>query len=493
MTYQPRLAQYAHQKEAVDLLDGRKAFALFLDMGTGKTKIIIDEFTKECSKGVGALTDLLIIAPAGSYSNWAGELERHLDPALFSTVKIAVWRSAKVSSRREVEALIADDSGRPRVLIMNVEALSTVTDAKLAVVNFLKAGRATAVVDESTALKNHRAKRTRFMLKYAHQLSKRRRILSGLPSPNSPLDLWAQFEFLDPKIFGGSYYVFRSQYCHTESKYFMGRNKPPVVVVTGYKNVEGLSAKIKPFSYRKTKDECLDLPPKIYMPSRIVEMTDEQKKVYSELKEKTTVELEKDVHVDARIVITKLLRLHQVLCGHVTDEQGTLREIKTKRLDALLEVLADHSGKAIIWANYNHSIAAICKAIAEEKDEEGNLVYGERAVARFYGGNSSTRNEDERRWKEDPACRFLVASQGAGSMGNTWVEADLVVYYSNDFSLEHRLQSEDRAHRSGQRKSVTYVDLMTPNTIDEKIIKALRNKIDLASTITGDNYKEWLI
>jgi len=159
--------------------------------------------------------------------------------------------------------------------------------------------------------------------------------------------------------------------------------------------------------------------------------------------------------------------------------------VKTNRVDALLEVLAEHSGKAIVWANYNHSVKMVAKSIARE--------YGEKAVAIFYGGNASTRLEEERRWKNDPECRFLVASQGAGSLGNTWVEADLVVYYSNDFSLEHRMQSEDRAHRSGQTKSVTYVDLVAEGTVDEKIIGALRNKINLSSQITGDDYKEWLV
>lgn len=489
--YSPKHEAYSHQTEALGILSDKSAFALFLDMGTGKTKIILDEFQEECSKEDG-LTDLLIVAPGGSYSNWVTELEEHLDPELYLRLVIAKWKSGSGKAMKDVDELL-EVTEQPRVLIVNVESLSTVLAAKVACINFLKSKKATAVVDESTSLKNVKAKRTKFLIRYVANLAKRRRILSGLPSPNSPLDLYSQFEFLDSKILGfPSFNVFKSTYAITKRVQFPGARFPTDIVL-GYRDIDRLHNQIKPYSYRKTKDECLDLPPKVYMPPRLVEMTPEQKKVYQDIKDKSTSELEKGVHINAPLVITKMLRLHQILCGHVVDEDGVLREVPTNRIDALLEVLGEHSGKAVIWANYNHSVEAVVEAISTKKDSDKNLIYGEKAVAKFYGNNAGTRLDDERRWKTDPECRFLVASQGAGSLGNTWVEADLVVYYSNDFSLEHRMQSEDRAHRSGQTKSVTYVDIMTPNSVDQKIVNALRNKINLSSEITGDDYKEWLI
>jgi len=490
MTYQPRHVPYAHQVEAATKLSDREAFALFLDMGTGKTKIILDEFQEECAKADG-LRDLLIIAPAGSYSNWEGEIDEHLDPTLRDQVRVAKWKSGQARSIKAVKWLVESVQG-PRILIVNVEALSTVIAAKEAVIKFLQPGRAMAAIDESTSIKSRTARRTTFILRYVATMAKRKRILSGLPSPNSPLDLFSQFQFLDPMILGGSYSLFRSQYAELQRRPF-GPGGRMIDIVVGYKNVDHLFNRIKPFSFRKTKDECLDLPPKVYMPPRIVEMTPEQRRVYREIKENATSQLEEGVHVSASLVITQMLRLHQVLCGHVVDEDGVVRDVSTNRLDALLEVLAEHSGKAIIWANYNHSIKAVARAIATAKDSDGRRMYGDEAVAIFYGGNAGTRLGEEQRWKTDPRCRFLVASQGAGSLGNTWVEASLVVYFSNDFSLEHRMQSEDRAHRVGQRKSVTYVDLVTAGTVDEKIIGALRSKINLSTQITGDNYREWLI
>jgi SNF2 family DNA or RNA helicase len=480
--YLPRHSPYSHQSEAAGLLDRRIAFALFLDMGTGKTKIILDEFQKECSKP-GGLTDLLIIAPAGSYSNWVTEVGEHLDPRLRELVAIAKWKSGHAKSLKMVEELLTIKS-LPRILIVNVEALSVVMKAKETCIKFLTPGKATVVIDESTSIKSITARRTRFLNQFVSPMAKRRRILSGLPSPNSPLDLFAQFRFLDGKVLGTSFNLFRSQYAILQRKPF-GPGGRMINVVVGYRNVDDLFNLIKPHSYRKTKEECLDLPPKVYMPPRVVDMTADQKRLYREIKENASSRIEGEAHVTASLVITQMLRLHQVLCGHVVDEDGKVHEVPTNRLDELVEVLDQHSGKAVIWANYNHSIRAIEKRLKEE--------YGNGSTAVFYGGNAGTRLEDERRWKTDPSCRFLVASQGAGSLGNTWVEADLVVYFSNDFSLEHRMQSEDRTHRSGQTESVTYVDLMTPETIDEKIIAALRNKINLSSQITGDNYKEWLV
>jgi SNF2 family DNA or RNA helicase len=150
-----------------------------------------------------------------------------------------------------------------------------------------------------------------------------------------------------------------------------------------------------------------------------------------------------------------------------------------------VEVLNEHEGKAIIWATYDYEIKRIAMALLAE--------YGEGSVATFWVGNAKTRHEHEARFLNDPACRFMVSTQMSGGRGNTWNVATLAVYAANNHNLEHRYQSEDRCHRIGQDNKVTYVDLMTPDTVEEKIVQALRRKIDLSTAITGETYREWLI
>jgi SNF2 family DNA or RNA helicase len=255
--------------------------------------------------------------------------------------------------------------------------------------------------------------------------------------------------------------------------------------VVGFRNLEQLWGKIEPWCYRVLKEDCLDLPPKVFT-TRDVTLTDAQKKAYAELKEFATTQLESLEHVSATSVITQILRLHQLLCGHLVDEQGEVHDVPERRTATLLDVLSQHDGKAIIWVSYDHTVHKLRRALAAEYKSEG-------VVAAFWGGNRSTRLEDETRFKTDPHCRFLIATPGAGGVGNNWTAADLVIYYSNTYDLELRAQSEDRAHRFGQDRHVTYVDLVVRDSVDEKILQALRKKIDLNLQITGDTWREWVI
>ncbi len=249
-----------------------------------------------------------------------------------------------------------------------------------------------------------------------------------------------------------------------------------------FKNLDQLQKLIKPYSYRVLKDDCLDLDPKIYT-VRDVEMTDEQSIAYRELIEYATTQIGGG-HVVATTAVSMAERMHQILCGFVKDENNQVRYLKSNRLDQLMEVLEDHSGKRIIWSAYREEVKLIVDRLSEE--------YGPDSVAQFHGGNKSTRHLDEKRFLSDPRCVNLVATQKAGGKGNTWTVADLTIYSSNNFDLEDRDQSEDRNHRKGQKKSVTYVDLVARGTVDEKIVRALRRKIDVATAITGENFREWV-
>jgi len=256
--------------------------------------------------------------------------------------------------------------------------------------------------------------------------------------------------------------------------------------VVGYQNLEELSGKVNKFSYRVLKKECLDLPDKIYE-RREVELTPEQRKIYKEIKDYAIAELESHEIVSVNSVLTQILRLHQVVCGFVKHDNGVEVEIKNNRLEELLTILEEVQGKTIIWANYQYDIKRI---LGKLKD-----IVGSDAVATYYGGTP----EDERQpiidRFQDPNSnlQYLISNTQTGGYGITLHQASNVVYYSNNYDLEKRLQSEDRAHRIGQVNKVTYIDLVSPKTVDEKIVKALRSKLNLAQEVLGDDkWKDWI-
>lgn len=482
--YLPITKPRKHQVDALDAMSGRAAFALLMEMGTGKSKVILDEFGQ--LEANGEVNDLLVLAPAGAYCNWSriddedpGEIQKHVSAELRSRLLVFTWKSGSSCKKKVLPFLQA--SG-PRVLVMNTEALSSpATTAEEVCTKFLENGRGIMVVDESTSIKNYKARRTKAVLRLRH-MAKVRRIATGMVAPRSPLDIYTQYEFLDPTILGfKSFWSFRSRYAVTKKVLFGGRK---VDLVIGYRNIDELQRKIADHSFRVLKDDCLDIPPKVYE-SRDVPMTPEQLQMYHDIKKYATAALGGEKHVTATAVITQILRLHQILCGHVVDEEGNVHDVKERRTDELVSLLEEHNGKAIIWTAYAYSLKTIASRLRKE--------FGQESVALFWGGNRGDRSEEEARWKSDERCRFMIATPGAGGKGNTWTAANLVVYYSNTYDLEARAQSEDRAHRDGQSRSVTYVDLVARGTVDEKIISALRRKIDIASTISGDNYREWII
>tara|TARA_R100001480_G_scaffold66631_1_gene78310 strand:- start:601 stop:1200 length:600 start_codon:yes stop_codon:yes gene_type:complete len=184
-------------------------------------------------------------------------------------------------------------------------------------------------------------------------------------------------------------------------------------------------------------------------------------------------------------VLTQLMRLHQITCGHFTADDGSTQLVKSNRITELMNVLEEVEGKAIIWANYQHDITNIIKAIVEE--------YGEESIVDYYGLTpQENRQENIQQFQNNPKCRFLIGTPQTGGYGITLTAANTVIYYSNGYDLEKRLQSEDRANRIGQKKAVTYVDLICENTVDEKIVKALRNKINIASEVLGEELRDWI-
>ena len=238
------------------------------------------------------------------------------------------------------------------------------------------------------------------------------------------------------------------------------------------------------FSYRVLKEDCLDLPEKVYT-RREVELTEEQTKAYSTMKS-AALALLKGKMATAPHVLTQMMRLHQITCGHLKNDDGTITEIKNNRIKELISLLDEVEGKVIIWANYIHDIEHIVKEIKKQ--------YGDDSIVQYYGAVSSEDRADAIIKFQDPnsKARFFIGNPQTGGYGITLTAANTVVYYSNGYDLEKRLQSEDRAHRIGQTKSVTYVDFIAPKTVDEKIVKALRSKMNIANKIMDEDWKEWI-
>ena len=471
---------YAHQQEALNRSCDREEFALFMEMGTGKSKVLIDNLTHLYANG--KINGALIIAPKGVYRNWVErEIPSHMPD--FIEKKIMLWQPHSTKKiEAEKDEILNDTSTDLRLLVMNVESLSTDKGVKFAY-SFLSKHRALMAVDESTTIKNPTAKRTKNIVslgKYAHY----RRILTGSPITRSPLDIYTQSQFLDPALLGfSSYYSFRARYALLADGFAGGRTFKKVV---GFQNLEELNSTLQEFSYRVLKEDCLDLPDKVYV-RREIEMSPEQKKVYSELKRYAISQLSTEETVSATSVITQLIRLQQVACGFVNTDEGHPQERKNTRMDELLQILEETSGKAIIWANYRYDILRI--------EETLKKIYGEDSVGSYYGDTKDKeRSEIINRFQDvDNPLRFFVGNTQTGGYGITLTAASTVIYYSNNYDLERRLQSEDRAHRIGQNHKVTYIDILCKDTVDEKIVKALRNKLDLAKLVLGEEqWKEWL-
>jgi SNF2-related domain len=504
MSYTPLLAPRDHQltarKKMSKLPSDRDVYALLMEMGTGKSKVIVDEFGERAD--ADDVSDLLLFAPAGCYLNWTedypgspGEFKKHMDPAFHERlIKVPWFSGASKGHMLRIRAMM-ENRDRPRAFIINCEAMGVQGDKALrAAEEFIETSRRGVIVtvDESTTIKNPDANRSEKINQVASvEGIAARRILTGLATPNSPLDLFQQFMFLDWRILGFQSFVgFRARYAYLRNLGQERGRRYDRLIPIGFKNIEELHPKIEPWSYRVLKKDCLDLPEKVYMPIRTVDMTDQQRKIYKGIKEEATAQLTASEWVTTQMVLDQRLRLDQVLCGFTVSEGGNLIEIPERRTATLLDLLADYQGKAIIWTTHDYCIRKLARILEKE--------YGPGSVAQFWGGNRKTRHMEEARWKGDPVCRWMLSTPAAGGRGNTWVQGGLSVFYNNNDNLEHRLQAEDRNHRDGLMGPVgarmaIYEDLMCPGTLDYQKVDNLRRKIDLATMVMGDDYLKWIV
>ena len=476
MKYKFKMKPYAHQMTALEKSWNRETYAYFMEMGTGKTKVLIDNLSMLYDKG--KVDGALIVAPKGVIGTWYNqELPAHLPDHIENMA--VLWQPNITKKQQEKLDTLFEPEEQLHILIMNVEAFSTTKGVDFAK-KFLSCHNTLMAIDESTTIKTPAAKRTKNILKLAED-AKYRRIMTGSPVTKNPLDLYSQCEFLSPWLLDfTSYYAFRNRYAEMKTLHLHGRS---VQVVDKFKNLGELSDQLKGFSYRVLKEDCLDLPEKIYL-KRNIKLSPDQVKLYLQMKETALANLN-GKQVTTVNALTQLMRLHQITCGHFTSDDGSTQPIVNNRIDELMDVLEETEGKAIIWAHYQYDITEIIKAIIKE--------YGPGSVVDYYGLTpQDERQPNIKKFQDDPRCRFMVGTPSTGGYGITLTAANTVIYYSNGYDLEKRLQSEDRAHRIGQQKSVTYVDLICDETVDEKIVKALRKKINIASEVLGEELRSWI-
>jgi SNF2 family DNA or RNA helicase len=376
-----------------------------------------------------------------------------------------------------------------RCLIVNVDAFSTETAGAKLAEEMLARRDCLLALDESTKVKNPTAKRTRSLTRIARRATYRR-ILTGTPVTQSPVDVYSQFRLLDPILLGhSSYYSFRDRYC------LMGGHNGKEIL--GYVNLGELQERTAAHSFRVVRSEVLDLPPKTYQ--RVpVDLSDEQRRLYKSMRDTLRAELDGE-EITAAVILAKMVRLQQIAGGFFplppepTDDGTRLIDVPPRlipgsipRVEACLDLCEGAPGKTVVWFKFRPEIAHLSALLRKQ--------HGEDAVVEFHGGVADADRDANRRRFQDPGdpARFFLGQAATGGFGLTLTAADTCIYYSHTFSLEERLQSEDRLHRGGQTRSVVYYDLVARGTLDLRVHAALREKRKLASIITRDNYGEWL-
>ena len=477
MNYKFKTKPYEHQITALEKSWNKEVFAYFMEMGTGKSKVLIDNISMLYDKG--KINAALIVAPKGVYQNWYDtEVPVHMVDHIEKNM--VLWKANINKKQQSKLSTLFEETHKLKLLIMNVEAFSTKKGLDFAS-SFLNSHQTLMAIDESTTIKNPDAKRTKNIVALG-KAAKYRRILTGSPVTKSPLDLYKQCEFLDEFLLDhASYYSFRTRYAVMKTANFGGRS---VQIVVAYRNLAELSEKLSPFSYRCLKEDCLDLPDYTYT-KRIIQLTPEQQKIYNQMKQVALAQLDGKM-MTTQSAMVQLMRLHQITCGHFTADDGSIKKIKNDRLSTLVDILQEVENKAVIWAHYRNDIASIIEAVEK--------TFGKDSYVTYYGDTTNEERQNAIKQIQDPnsKVRFIIGTPQTGGYGITLTGANTMVYYANGYDYEKRIQSEARINRAGQTRKMTYIDIIAEKTIDEKIVKALRNKMNIATNITGDELKEWI-
>jgi len=452
---------YDHQDKCIRLSWFREYYALLFDVGLGKTFIMI------VTAGIlflrGKITGVLVLAPKGVHRQWIDEeIPRHMDKRIaWSGI---VWKKKRITDWKLPAKKLT-------FFAMNTDAIRT-KDGLASAKAFMKthSGKVALFIDESHDFKNQASDRTR-ALNELGEMATYRRIATGTPQAKNVMDLFTQFEFLSPLILGCKYLSsFRARYC------ISGKDGRTVVA---QKNTEELYSLIAPHSFRLTKEEAIDLPPKIYS-VREYEMSNATRKHYDEMKKTLLTEMDDGTIVDGVNAAVGLLRLHQIVCGHLPGE-GEMHRFGGERVEAMMDIVDLSTGPIVIWCRFIEDRAVITEALKKA---------GETFVV--YEGNDNERSAARDAFLSGKA-RCFVSNPRSGGVGlNLQGHCQTVIFFSNSFNAVDRWQADGRTHRIGTLGTVTYFDLVATKSVDRSILRNLKNKKDLAD-LTLDEIRQAII
>lgn len=457
-----------HQRRAFMVSRDRDAYGYFLEQGLGKTKVDYDD-TAYAWAG-GKIDTFIIDAPNGVHAQWIDEqMPLHLPD--WVPRKALIYTSNQTKRwLREADEWFAYRDGL-RILAIHHDAFAT--DKGIAFVRrVLASGRCKWTIDEgSRKIKTPGAKRTKATLKL-RDMAVRRRLLDGTPVTKGVEDLYTQLKFLSDDVHGfSSFYTFRNRYCKVAQ---VPGAPTGVVKIVGYQNLEELQKRMDGWTIRLRSQDCLDLPERSYA-MRYVTMTDEQKKLYTDLKEELVAQLDSGELITAEQAVVKLLRLQQILCGHVKTEDGVVRSISTNRPAEALAAAQQTGDKVIVWARFHHDIDLLYDTF---KSDGWNPV--------TWDGRTSVEDRAAAKHKfiNDKSCGSFIANPGSAGIGTDGLQraSHSMIYYSNTFKASERWQSEARLFRDGQIGTVGVTDLVVPGTCDMHILRTLKSRKDIAVT-----------
>lgn len=454
----PRAYQVEALKRAYDL----QRFALFMEMGTGKTKVAIDLACLLFQEQ--KITTVVVFCPKSIREDaWGSGFQ--VDKWDGIDADLYIPNGSGVKKADAINALRAQaGNGALQILILNYDSLlSPAVQRELKALTVEQ--KCLFLCDESTCIKNAQAKRSKALYRLRQGVPYRG-ILTGSPVTESPKDAFGQYLFIDPSVFGGSFVAFRAQFCVMGG--YQGKQ------ILGYQNLDVLKKKLYTRAYRVAKADCLDLPAKIYMPTRKYELSDEQKSWHSDMAKEMLVELDNGMTFQSTIVLTKFRRLQEICSGYLKQGEDVHRSKSNPKLDELLDVLDESSDKkVIVWCNEREEIRLVVEALEKRGDGVISQIHGD----------IKDRQEQIDRFKQAPDKAYMVMNYQSGSMGLTLVEATMAIFFGSMFSAKDREQAEDRCHRIGQTQHVTYVDLVATKSIEEYVLKVLKSKKAMASDL----------
>lgn len=413
---------------------------------------------------MGAIEKVLIVAPTSVCAVWPKEFE---DAATFK-FKVNVLLGDKRQRIRELEALKAFPFKALKVAVINYE--STWREGIIEALMDWKPNM--VIADESQRIKTHDAQQSKAMHRLG-DIAKYKLILSGTPVQNNAIDIFSQYRFLDPTVFGMNYYAFRGRYA------IMGGFSNRQIV--GYKDLDELIRKEHSIAYRVTKEEALDLPEQTFI-TRNIRMDTKDKNLYDQIRKNSFAELESGGQITAPTVLTKLLRLQQFTGGFIQTDDGNKPELVFRgKLNALEDILDDYvidaGKKLVVFCRFRPEIDLIQKLL-EKKKIKYCSIYGDIKI--------DDRGAIVKEFQNNPDVKVFLAQIDTAGLGITLTAADTCVYYSVNFNYAAYSQSLARIHRIGQRNRCTYIHLVVEKTIDETVLKALAKKEDLAKTVVDD-------